>query len=145
MTLTTRATVVCQYMIDNILKPSPIFAAADVYYGDSDLIPRVPSVTVEPGNKGREFTGTGLRADIAFEVVLMVYLCSAEADHQDQLSADELAEDVEALINADTTMGGLVVNGFVDGVEQGFALRQNEVLKAARLTWQGRSRHRLGA
>lgn len=140
---THKATVIALHM-KSILENEASLALEDVFYGDSDYIPRVPTVAIEVGDKTREIAATGLSADVEFQIILMVYHARLADVHEVQLQADQLVEDIEDFINADKNMGGNVVFGTITSTEQGLAVRnEDEVMRAARMTWTGQSRQRL--
>jgi hypothetical protein len=51
-----------------------------------------------------------------------------------------LSELVEAKLHEDLTLGGLVIFGYVSGIDPGVRLRESEMIRATRLTWDGLSR-----
>lgn len=140
---THKATEIATYM-KGILEGEASLGLEDVYYGDSDYIPRVPTVAIEVGDKTRELAGAQFQTDVTFEVILMVYHARLTDSHEAQLEADQLLEDIEDFINADRRMGDNVIHGYIKSTEQGLAVRnEEEVMRAARMTWTGQSRQRL--
>lgn len=140
---THKATVIATYM-KQILEDEVSLGLQDVFYGDSDYIPRVPTVAIEVGDKSRELAGAQFQTDVEFDIILMVYHARLADSHEVQLEADRLLEDIEDFINQDKRMGDNVIHGYIRSTEQGLALRnEDEVMRAARMTWTGLSRQRL--
>jgi hypothetical protein len=54
--------------------------------------------------------------------------------------SEELSELVEQKLHEDFTLGGLVLFGFVSGIDPGVRFRESEMIRATRLTWEGLSR-----
>jgi hypothetical protein len=54
--------------------------------------------------------------------------------------SEELSELVEAKLHEDLTLGGLVIFGYISSIDPGVRLRESEMIRATRLTWDGLSR-----
>lgn len=112
---------------------------AEVYYGDQTLIPVFPAVVLESYPKDRTIRVTH-KFDLTIRVGITIYHDKVQSTTVTKKEAEELAEAVEAVLQEDMTMGGLVLFGFVTRVEPGVAIRQREMIRASRLTWEGRSK-----
>lgn len=146
MPLTEDAVVVAQY-IQNLIKVDVGLGFKDVLYGDSPRIPDTPYCTVEVGRKRRSREGALNQMLIEMEVLIVVYVGRMGDPSTTKLQAEQKAEAVETLLHStgNLTLGGLVIDGYVNTVEYGVSAFPNRVfLRAARLTWYGRSRERIG-
>jgi hypothetical protein len=110
-----------------------------VFYGDENLIPDYPAATVHGGTK-RRVIATTRQYDIFMPVQVILYFGKVDNLRLNTKESELLAESVEDLLHSDRKMGGLVINSFVTRMEPGQLVRQSEVVKATRITWEGRSR-----
>jgi phage gp29-like protein len=109
----------------------------DVYFGDQNKIPRVPAACVEPVDKTRELDGAPRRTKNDIQVYVFVYHARI-GDVQDTLEeALDRSEAVEALLHADSTLGGLVIHSLVTALEQGLLRRSGTFYRGTRLTFTG--------
>ena len=115
-----------------------------VYYGDQNLINTVPCVTVEGADKSRDLQTTSERTRNVLRTLMMVYYSRMQPLEETQRDVEVLAEQVEALLHEDRTLGGLVIHGFVSSIEPGYARRDRVLLRVARIVWQGTTLTRLG-
>ena len=116
---------------------------SDVYYGDQEKIPRVPTACVDTGSKRRELSGAPRRTTVDMETYVLVYTGAVASQTANREQDDQIAEAVEDLIHQDATMGGLVIDSLVSGIEFGYALRNNSLFRTARLTVTARDQVQL--
>lgn len=111
----------------------------DVYYGDQELLPRTPAVTVESGAYSRELAGMGGKGmtENRSTVYVMVYFGRVQDVQQNSRDADALSEAIMDVLHTDVTLEGLIVHGHVSGIEPGYATRRGVLLRSARVTWNG--------
>lgn len=112
----------------------------DVFYGDQKRIPRTPSITVAGSQKTRELAGAPRRTLNTFNVFINVFFCDVRDTEVNHRASDRLAEDVETLIHADITLGGLVINSLVALNEPGFLNRDTSKFRGSRLVIQATSK-----
>ena len=136
--------VIVQYIVDKFEANKTALGVKDVFYGDQNRIPNIPSITVEGGDKDRSYTQTGLQTVVNLPVFIYIYHSGIRDLQITKKACDELAEAVEALLHTDVNLGGLVVNGLVTSMEPGFANRGKEIFVVHRLTWQGIAKVRIG-
>lgn len=116
-----------------------------VFFGDEFRYPKVPAIGVEPGPRESPLTATGMMQTHTFTVYAIIYSGAISGDLQSIKRRNiELAEIAERVINANTTLGGLIIHGHVVNVEPGFANVGGELFVASRLTWSGLSRSVVG-
>lgn len=137
--------IIVQALIDLLVLNKTSLGIEDVYYGDQNRIPKVPSISVQPGDKSRVFTQTGLHTTIGLPVYIIIFHSGIRDLQVTNKANDVLAEAVETLLHADITLGGLVISSLVESVEPGFANRGKEYFVTHRLTWNGLSKKRIGA
>ena len=116
---------------------------SDVYYGDQEKIPRVPTACVDTGAKRRELNGAPRRTQVDMETYVMIYTGAVASQSANREQDDQVAEAVEDLIHQDATMGGLVIDSLVSNIEYGYAVRSNSLFRTARLTVTARDQVQL--
>lgn len=141
----SKSSVIVQYIVDKIDAAKNGLGIKRVYYGDQNLIPEIPSVTVEAGDKERNYNQTGLQTNVIIPVYIFVYHSGIRDLQITKKADDELAEAIEDLLHSDVNLGGLVINGLVVNTSPGFANRGKEIFVVHRLTWQGIAKVRIGA
>lgn len=150
MALTHKITPIVDYVIQLIDDSDDLedFDIQDVYYGDQDLIPRVPCVAVEPGATRRTLEGVPFRTLNEFEIGCLVYHSGVDGVQNIVRDCDLLAEAIAEVLNKDslpviaggTNFNGYVVHGHVVSIEHGYAIRNKRLLRANRVIWQGISK-----
>jgi hypothetical protein len=133
----TELSEVAQAMVDK-LKDSPL-DFAEVSFGEENLVPRMPAAMVEPQVKRSELYKTGKRTEDTFD--LSITILHGRYDDRSITRHDtlEMAEDVKDELHKDTSLGGLVVFGFVNMIEPGFDERAKHLFHATRLTWTAKA------
>lgn len=134
-----RAPVITQRVVDIYTEAAEELALKGVYYGYQQLIPAFPALSVESGRKGRVGSGTH-RFEIQFSVLMMLEHGSIQSTEITKKESEELSELIEQKIHEDFTLGGLVLFGYIRSIDPGVRLRESEMIRATRLTWEGLSR-----
>jgi len=134
---------VAKYLENLITTAKAGLNVSDVYYGDQEKIPRVPTVCVDTGSKRRELNGAPRRLMVDMELYVIVYTGAVASLSANREQDDLIAEAVETLIHLDATMGGLVIDSLVSDIEYGYALRNNSLFRTARLTVTARDQVQL--
>ncbi len=125
----------------------PQVHSEDIYYGDQDVIPRVPSVCVEPATKDRDLKSSAAPSGVTennFTIYILVYH-AGPSGLVARPQADELGEAIEYLLHQDVWLsnGGArpgsdkVIHGFVTRSETGYTYRSKTLYRSVRMTWQG--------
>ena len=143
MAFSSRSSVISQAIVD-LLKDTRSLQVHDIFYGDQNAIPRVPTITVEPAEKRRRYNQTGLQTNVDLEVAIMVYHARITDLQVSQKELDERTEAIEDALHANTTLDGLVINGLVESIVPGFVTRGREVFIGSRLTWTAVVKERIG-
>jgi hypothetical protein len=115
----------------------------DVFYGDQATLPHTPAVCVSPGTKAREFAGATLTTANMFETYVYVYFGKVQDVQANLHSAQTLADAIEPLVQADITLGGIVISTLCTQNEPGLINKQGSLMMGNRLTFQSMSRTRL--
>jgi hypothetical protein len=108
----------------------------DVWLGDQDRLPRTPCLTVEPGNKVREYNGAPRRFSVSQDTYVVCYVECVQSAKDNVELLMQVSEGVEEVLHSDAQLDGLVVSSFVVQTEMGFADRGGTKLRAARLTFR---------
>lgn len=114
-----------------------------VAYGDHNNIPGGRAITVASGTKTRELAGVagpGGRTLNTMEVVISVYFSVVEAEETARLAVDRMAEAVENLLHQDTSMGGLIIHGFVREWTPGVIYRETSMYRVVQLHFVGQTK-----
>lgn len=119
----------------------PTLQAADVYYGDQDKIPRVPSVCVEPSSKNRTLQANQYVMQNEMLVHILLYH-SADEVQRARKQADELGEAIESLLHSDPQMSGTLVYGFCPTFESGYKYRGTTLYRSVLITYNGTTKQR---
>jgi hypothetical protein len=145
--LTDSISVLAEYQVDliknnatTLLLPTLPSGDVPVFYGDQQLIPVTPTICVESGPRQRILNNTGLATEIDFTTFFLVYHGKLQDSQLNKLECDQYAEQVEVILHSDMQMGGLVIFGLVTVIDPGIAMRSGTMMRATRITWNGRSR-----
>lgn len=135
---------VVQKAVDIATSNKDALGLQEVFYGDHELVGKMPALCVEPGNKVRSLASApSYRTDNTFTVLFLLYHSKLVSKETTKKQCIEMAEALEAVINADKTFGGLVLQGNVTAVEPGYVRRASELVYTTRLTWTGISKTRI--
>lgn len=143
MPLTSSTRVLAQAVYDLVVANKVSLGLADIWYGDEDKTPRTPCVVIESGEKTRSLNAAPRRVEVTFNIYVMIYHAKLGDTQVTREQVEQLAEDVEAVLHADATIGGLVIHSLVALNEPGYASRGGALMKASRLTLQAISNQML--
>lgn len=146
MAHTHKSTVLAIALRDIIIanKPSVGLEEGDfVAYGDHNNIPTGRAITLASGTKLRELAGVagpGGRTKNTMEVVISVYYSVIENEADARLAVDQIAENVEDLLHKDTTVGGIIIHGFVQEWTPGVIFRETSMFRVVQLHFVGQTK-----
>lgn len=146
MAHTHKSTVLALAIRDKIIANKAnlgLDADSFVAYGDHNNVPGGKAVTVSAGTKNRELAGVagpGGRTLNQMEVVVTVYYMKTEDEASARLTCDQLAENVEELLHQDTTMGGIIIHGFVNQWVPGVIVRETSMFRVVQLHFVGQTK-----
>jgi len=127
---------VTDYLLE-LLQNDGDLGLQDVWYGDQELVPRMPAVTVEPTGVQSTLAGLPFMLENQLNVVVTVYFGAIQDIQKTQRDSISYAQDVVAALHADKTMGGNIIHGYCTQVEHGVALKTGAMIYASRITWTG--------
>ena len=113
-TLTDRIDVFTGAVFDLLVVNKTNLGLEDIWYGDQNKTPTTPCVAVESGTKAREMNGAPRRVLVGFVVYLLLYLEKIQDLQLNRKESEKLAEDIEGVLHADATFGGLVIHSHVE-------------------------------
>lgn len=146
MALTDKTTVLATY-IQNLINTNKVpLGLDDVLYGEQNNIPKALTAVVQAGRKNRIVQGAAMPGGnslVTMTVVIMIYNSSSGAEAVERLAVDQLAEAVETLLHSDTTMGGLIIHGFVEMIDPGVSFKAGSQFRATQMTFVGQSKVRI--
>lgn len=143
MTLTASADVVATAILAAIDAQKVSLGIVDTFYGDQAILPHTPAVCVSPGTKGREFQGATLMTQNIIETYVYVYFGKVADVQQNVHGAQQLADAIEPVVQADITLGGIVISTLCTQNEPGLINKMGSLMMGNRLTFQSMSRTRL--
>jgi hypothetical protein len=111
-----------------------------VWFGDQDRYPTTPCASVEPGQKMRAYNGVPRMYLVDLNAYVTVYVERIQDTQQNRRDTLRIAEKVETVLHADATLGGLVIDSYVQSSDPGYIDRGKTILSACRLTFTGRSK-----
>ena len=142
--MTTKSIVVVAKYLQARLEGNVELGLEDVFYGDQALVPRFPAVAVEGESKETTPTDLGQAGTVLMNVLVIVYHSKIGDNQTTREQCDTFAEGIEDFIHTDRQLGGLVTHSWVAGIDYGYARRNNELLRAARIRVQAISKTRIG-
>lgn len=132
---------VTQAIVDRLETNKTTLGLKEILFGDINLIAKVPTACVVPQTVSTEPSATYLQGQDEVVIYIVIYHGKIQDAQVNLKEALQFAEAVRDNINADKTMGGTVVFGFVHTVEAGVSISQKgDILLATRLAWKGMDR-----
>lgn len=146
MAHTEFTTVLAIAIRDILVNNQQALGLASVLYGRQLQIPYSPTAVVQAGPKRRELAGgqgPGGRVDNWFRVYIDIHSMKVNDEATESLAVEQVAESVEKQLHADTTVGGIIIHGFVTDWDPGQSFFQNGEFRTVRLTFTGRTKTQL--
>lgn len=143
--MTDKLSVVTQAVVDKLKAyqaPTNLFSNNNVYFGDEQLIPRVPSAVVNPDpGYTAELTGTGMQKRNTFSLQIILYHAKLGEGNIRRKEVVELAEGVMDYLHEDRQFGGMLYHSFVNSIEPGYQqLMDRTFMVATKIGWEGYSK-----
>ena len=142
MALTDNVSTVTQYLVDQLTAESSL-GFTNVYFGDEDIIPSVPCASVEPGTLQRELIEARRFVQAQMEFYITVYVGRLENRSTNLKNALLKAEATRDRLDTYQTCGDIVIFSYCSALEVGTAVRGNNLLSAARITYNAISQVQL--
>lgn len=116
-----------------------------VYYGDQNKMVGSRCVCIDPNLKRITDYSAGMKLAIPqFIVIIYVYSLNITDPGFNRKEADRLAEKLEAEVNFDSNLGGLVMDGYVSLIESGYATVNASLARVTKMTYEANNRERIG-
>lgn len=118
-------------------------AIDEIYYGNQNNIPVGIAVSVTAARKTRELVGVqgpGGRVDNNMFTLIRVYNSRVNSEADERLYVDQLGESIEAVLHEDTTLGGIIIHGFVESIDNGIVYREGSNFRTVELIHRARTR-----
>lgn len=115
----------------------------DVWFGEQNKIPRTPAACVVADRKARELVGVPRAVTNTFAVRIDLYVMKVQDVQVSDAEVVALADNVEVVLHADLTFGGLVYSSLVVSNEQGVFNKGQTNYRSARLVLELQSRTQL--
>jgi hypothetical protein len=150
--ITDSMDTVAQYVVDKLktnyaaltsMVDGEVGSSDDVYYGDQELMPRTPSICVDPGTEQRTLQGVSFRTDNNFVVYIYVYHAKIQDNQLTRKEVQQVSEAIATLLHQDPQLGGLVIHSYVALNESGYTYRGKTMYRTNRLTFEPYSKTRL--
>lgn len=136
--------VVASYIL-TLLKASASTLGVDssrgFYFGEQELLPTTPCISVVPGPETDVYDGVGGRpVMITFLTYVLLYVEVVRDIQLNTHQAAQLTTLVKHVVHADKNLGGNVLDCLCIQVEPGYALKKGSLAAAARLTFRSRAK-----
>lgn len=122
MAHTDRDEVIAEAIYNLILANKDTFELDDVFYGNQNMIPRASAAVVMASGKRRVLAGVsapGGRTENSMMVSVSLNWSKVGDEATERRAVDDRAYEIEKLLHADTTLGGIIIHGYVADVERG--------------------------
>lgn len=151
MTHTDRSTVLAKAIKATIEASKDELGIDSIFYGDQNNLPKATTVTIEPGVKNRDLEGvggvltsggnrSGGRTLNVMQVLINVYSSQYGSESDQRLRVQELAEEIEHLLHQDTSVGGIIIHGFVETWDPGMVFKAGTMFRAVQMTFTGQTK-----
>lgn len=146
MTHTDKGTVLAQYILSLIETNKVVLGIDTTLYGDQDKITPGITAVVQMGVKDRQLKGVvmpGGRTENDMTVLITIYNNKTGSEATERLLVDQVSEAVETLLHHNTTMGGLIIHGYVRRMDPGIKFKAGSMFRATQMTFVGQSKTNL--
>lgn len=122
-----------------------------VFYGDQDKLPQTPAVCIEAGTSSRALQGAPDTVLVDHECYILVYHSKVQSVELNKRESEAYAEAIVAFLDPNIQLRNtsnadpIVIHGFCTGIDPGYSFKEGTLYSAVRITWNGKSKYRLGA
>ena len=131
-----RLVAACKAVEEKLKENQVSLGLGAVYYGDQRRIAQKFTACIEPGEDRAELQGMMRRVTRTVTVYILLYGVLISAEDASREATDEVAEAIEALLNQDSTLGGLFTHCYVTLVESGYSPKDGSMVSTCRITFQ---------
>jgi len=111
----------------------------DVLYGDHNMIPHASAAIIMPGGMRRELAGVaapGGRTANNMMVEVVLHWSKVGDEATERKAADQRGKLLERKLHEDTTLGGIIIHGFVNQVDRGNTIMgNNNMFRTVRMVY----------
>lgn len=136
-------TVVAQAIFDLIEANKIALALDDVLWGNQEMIPHASAAVVMPLGKRRILAGVsapGGRTENTLLVTIEVNRSKVGVEAVERKVVDDTGTAIELLLHSDTTLGGIVIHGFVEQTDRGEVTLTAGQFRTVRLMYAARTK-----
>jgi hypothetical protein len=134
-------TVVAKYIQALFVANQTDLLLDDVLYGRHTNLPHASAAVIVPGGHRRTLAGVsapGGRTENLLSVEIGMHWSKVGDEETERQAVDDRAMSMEKKLHEDTTMGGLVIHGFVASTERGETMMaNNSMFRSVQMIWQG--------
>jgi hypothetical protein len=117
-----------------------------VWFGDQRMLPRTPSVCIEPGIARRDLSGAQNRTLNEIDTIFLIYHSPVSEQQNARRETIEVAENLVRYLErnhlrlytarSNNPEDQLTIHGHAIEVDPGFAAKQNTLYHAVQVTWR---------
>jgi|SRR3990172_7715478 len=137
-------TVVAEAIYNLIVSNQADLQLDDVLYGNHNVIPRSSAAVVTAAGHRRELAGVsapGGRTENGLMVIIELHWSKVGDEATERRACDARGKLLENLIHTDTTIGGLIIHGFVTDVDRGETqIANNSMFRSVRMSFLGKTK-----
>lgn len=148
--LTARSEVVAVRFFRIIRAHMYTLGFQSVWFGDQNLIPKTPTVCVEPGTKRRELYASQDHTENNIDTYFLIYHSPISEMQQARRDNIRLAESLERYLHMnhlrlyDASGRQLTVHGSCVELDPGYATKANTLYHTTQITWRSLTKTWLG-
>lgn len=116
----------------------------DVLYGNQLMIPSASAVVVKASGKNQTLVGVqgpGGRTNNSLNIGIDIHRSKVGDEETERRIIDDTATAIEHLLNADVTVGGIIIHGYITNVDRGeTAFMNNSMFRSVVMMYIGTTR-----
>lgn len=112
----------------------------DVLYGNHNMIPRASAAIVTAMGKNRALQGVAAPRGVTMNtlnVIISLHYSKVTDEETGRIAADNHATTIENLIHVDTTVGGIIIHGYITDVARGETEFNGSMFRSVIMTYSG--------
>jgi hypothetical protein len=147
--LTDSTLVIANRFFDILDANKASLGIQDVWFGDQQLVPRVPALCVEPGTKRRVLQGVPDLTLNEIDTHFLLYHSPVADSQTSRRAAIAFAEAVETFLHENhlrlhaANGDQLTIHGFMAEMDPAYSFRPGTLHHAAVMTWTSTTKRRL--
>lgn len=138
---TSDDTAVAQAIFNIIVANQATLLLDDVLYGNHTVIPHASAAVVTALGKQRDLVGVvapGGRTDNTLSIEITLHWSKVGDEATERKNADDRGTALETLIHQDTTVGGIIIHGYIKQVNRGETEMSNgNMFRSVRMIFTG--------